>query len=258
MKITGLIDVLKRNTTLNLYLAYNYPSLFKLKQGKIVRWKKHLLLSDAMQELALFDLIVLKEIYSIPECCVKRGDIVFDIGAHLGFFSYHAKLKGAEMIYAFEPNPYACEILKKHAQLWNIVNLIVHDCALHSEKGDLELFIPKNHLASVSTTVQNRHETVLEKFEYTEKIVVKAITLDDFVHENRIERVDFIKIDVEGSEKEVIEGAEKTIKKFKPKMAIAAYHRPNDKKAIPELVLSIRDDYRFKLVNKGEEDLFFY
>jgi hypothetical protein len=41
-------------------------------------------------------------------------------------------------------------------------------------------------------------------------------------------------------------------------LAIAAYHFPDDKKAIPELVLSIRDDYNYKLVNKEEGDLFFF
>ncbi|MCX7998577.1 MAG: FkbM family methyltransferase, partial [Leptospiraceae bacterium] len=73
-----------------------------------------------------------------------------------------------------------------------------------------------------------------------------------------IKQVDFIKIDTEGAEKEIIKGAKETIRKFKPRMAIAAYHLPDDKEKIPELVLSIRDDYKFKLVNKGEEDLFFF
>jgi hypothetical protein len=41
-------------------------------------------------------------------------------------------------------------------------------------------------------------------------------------------------------------------------MAIAAYHLPDDKKVIPELVLSIRNDYKFKLVDKGEPVLFFF
>jgi hypothetical protein len=56
----------------------------------------------------------------------------------------------------------------------------------------------------------------------------------------------------------ILKGAKETIRRFKPKMAIAAYHLPDDKKVIPELVLSIRDDYKFKFVNKGEEDLFFF
>ncbi|MEM1671529.1 MAG: FkbM family methyltransferase [Archaeoglobaceae archaeon] len=83
-------------------------------------------------------------------------------------------------------------------------------------------------------------------------------TIDKFVEETNIEKVDFIKIDTEGYEREIIKGAKETIRKFKPKMAISAYHLPDDKEKIPELILSIRDDYRFKLVNKGDEDLFFF
>ena len=77
-------------------------------------------------------------------------------------------------------------------------------------------------------------------------------------YHNKIERVDFIKIDTEGAEKKIIKGAKNTIKKFKPRMVIAADHFPDDKEKIPELVLSIRDDYRFKFINKGEPDLFFF
>ncbi|MEM2345945.1 MAG: hypothetical protein QXN49_05190 [Archaeoglobaceae archaeon] len=61
-----------------------------------------------------------------------------------------------------------------------------------------------------------------------------------------------------GYEREITKGAKETIKKFKPKMAIAAYHLKDDKEKIPELLLLIRDDYRFKLVNRGEELLFFF
>jgi hypothetical protein len=82
------------------------------------------------------------------------------------------------------------------------------------------------------------------------------MTLDSFCKEYNVERVDFIKIDAEGSEREIIKGAKETIKRFKPKMAIAAYHLPDDKKVIPELVLSIRNDYKFKLMDKGEPILF--
>jgi hypothetical protein len=107
--------------------------------------------------------------------------------------------------------------------------------------------------------LKNRESTPLKLREYTKSVKVKTMTIDNFVKEEKIDRVDFIKIDTEGFEKEIIKGAEKTIKEFKPRLAIAAYHFPDDKKAIPELVLSIRDDYNYKLVNKwGEENLFFF
>ena len=51
-----------------------------------------------------------------------------------------------------------------------------------------------------------------------------AITIDKFVEENNIEKIDYIKMDVEGAERTILEGAIKTIKKFKPHLAIAIYH----------------------------------
>jgi FkbM family methyltransferase len=56
--------------------------------------------------------------YSTPECHVEAGDIVFDVGAHFGFFSYYAVQKSAREVYTFEPNPSTFEILKKHAKIW--------------------------------------------------------------------------------------------------------------------------------------------
>lgn len=119
-----------------------------------------------------------------------------------------------------------------------------------------EDILPKLHDLSIPNPMAGW--STLREVECSQKVRVKTMTIDSFVEKERIERVDFIKIDTEGAEREIIKGARETIKRFKPKMAISAYHLPDDKKVIPELILSIRDDYKFKLVNKGEEDLFFY
>ena len=183
--------------------------------------------------------------YSIPECNIEKDDTVFDIGAHFGFFSYYAVQKGAKEVYAFEPNPYVFEILKKHANIWSD-KIKPLEFALYSSSGFLDLFIPTP--LSISSTLR-------EKENY-EKVKVKTMTLDSFCKEYNVERVDFIKIDAEGSEREILKGAKETIRRFKPRMAVAAYHLPDDKEVIPELVLSIRNDYKFKLVDKGESVLF--
>jgi FkbM family methyltransferase len=251
-----LIEVLTRRTSLNAYLARNFPSFYKMEPSEIMRWKGHLLLGDALQEIELFDLIVEKQIYSIPECRVEEGDVVFDVGAHMGFFSYHAKLCGARAIYAFEPNPHVREILMKHKLLWRFFDLNIYEFALYSEERELDLSIPENPLASIATV--NREGTVLEKFRYRAEIRVVATTIDNFIKRNAIPHVDFIKIDAEGSEREILRGAKQTIREFRPKIAVSAYHRPDDGRAIPEIVLSVREDYKFKSVNKGERVLFFY
>ena len=252
------LEVLSGKTSLKLYLAYNYPSLYKpsYKEGEKLKWKgteftvpKCIVFTPEMA-------YILNGKYSILECHVKAGDVVFDVGAYFGFFSYYAVQNGAKEVYAFEPNPYVFEILKKNAELWS-ERIKPYQLALSSQNGEVELFI-SDDLGSISTILQNRQNTVLKLCEYKKSVKVKTTTIDEFVKENKIERVDFIKIDTEGAEREIIKGARETIKNFKPRMAIAAYHLPDDKKVIPELVLSIRDDYKYKLVNKGEEDLFFF
>ncbi len=70
---------------------------------------------------------------------------------------------------------------------------------------------------------------------------VKCMTVDSILGEND---VTFIKFDVEGLEKEAIDGAKNTIKRCKPKMLVSCYHRSEDVFAIPLQILSIRDDYR--------------
>ena len=59
------------------------------------------------------------------------------------------------------------------------------------------------------------------------------------------EKATFIKMDVEGAELESLKGAEKTIKKYKPKLAIAIYHKEDDILSIPQFILECRDDYKF-------------
>jgi FkbM family methyltransferase len=252
------LEVLAGKTSLKLYLAYNYPSLYKpkFKEGEKLKWKGSKFEVPNTCEYNLEMAFILGGMHSIPECHVEAGDIVFDVGAHFGFFSYYAVQKGAKEVYAFEPNPYVFEILKKHAEMWSD-KIKPYQLALSEKNGEADLFI-SGELGTISTMLENREKSILKFYKYNKKVKVKTMTLDSFCKEYNVERVDFIKIDTEGSEREIIKGAKETIKRFKPKMAIAAYHLPDDKKVIPELVLSIRDDYKFKLVNKGDEDLFFF
>ncbi|MBQ3930876.1 MAG: FkbM family methyltransferase, partial [Firmicutes bacterium] len=60
-------------------------------------------------------------------------------------------------------------------------------------------------------------------------------------------RADFIKMDIEGAERNAVQGAAGTIKTFRPRMLVAAYHRTEDLFAVPEAVLSIRPDYELYL-----------
>ena len=72
---------------------------------------------------------------------------------------------------------------------------------------------------------------------------VPATTVDVTVQELGLERVDFVKMDIEGSEGLALRGAADTLGRFRPEMALCIYHRYDDAEVLPEVVLDIRPDY---------------
>ena len=76
---------------------------------------------------------------------------------------------------------------------------------------------------------------------------VKITTLDAYVREKDLRSVDFIKLDVEGGELDVLRGAATTIARFKPILALSAYHKWDDFWTLMNFVKSIRSDYEFAM-----------
>ena len=74
--------------------------------------------------------------------------------------------------------------------------------------------------------------------------VVETITLDDFVKENNLERVDFIKADIEGFERNMLSGAQETLKNFAPKLALCTYHLPDDPEVMTKLIMQANPNYK--------------
>lgn len=85
--------------------------------------------------------------------------------------------------------------------------------------------------------------------QYNEKLApiniveVETKTIDDYLPEN--EKVTLIKMDIEGAEYEALKGAEKTIKKYQPRLAISIYHNPDDYWRICEVIHSFNSEYQF-------------
>lgn len=75
---------------------------------------------------------------------------------------------------------------------------------------------------------------------------ISIVGIDDFL-KGREEKISFIKLDVEGFELKTLQGAEHTIKKYHPRMAISLYHKDEDLYEIPSYIKSIADDYKFYL-----------
>lgn len=78
-------------------------------------------------------------------------------------------------------------------------------------------------------------------------VVCEMTSVDAFVAKNALERVDFMKLDVEGAEMQALEGAAATLARCRPRLAISVYHRPEDLFSIPLFLKDILPDSRFYL-----------
>ena len=85
----------------------------------------------------------------------------------------------------------------------------------------------------------DQHETHGGKIEQ-----LAVTTIDALVAQLKLTRLDFIKMDIEGSETYALKGATDTLRRFKPRLAIGTYHRPGDLEGIHQIVLKTNPDYR--------------
>lgn len=154
---------------------------------------------------------------------VKQDSIVFDIGANMG--QYACRLNNfikTDKIYSFEPyypNYYSLHLMKKILRLNKVVP--IHS-AISDKKGTLQLVIPiinNNLIVGTQAVLEQFQHSDFENVRYLEE-TVDSNTIDDFVSENKISHVDFIKIDTEGAEIAVIIGGLETIKKYLPVLSI--------------------------------------
>lgn len=84
-------------------------------------------------------------------------------------------------------------------------------------------------------------------------VKLNAITIDEYCINNAINRLDYLKMDIEGAEYEVLYGAKETIRKYKPKLAICVYHKPEDILLIPQLIKELVPEYKIYLSHKRDD-----
>ena len=84
---------------------------------------------------------------------------------------------------------------------------------------------------------------------------MKTIKIDTFVKEKNIKKIDFIKADIEGAERYMLMGAQKTLREFAPKLSLCTYHLPDDEEVMTKLILEANPDYK---IIYGENKLYAY
>lgn len=160
------------------------------------------------------------EYSDIFEKLSKKIDVFFDIGSNIGYYSLLSVKSNSELkAYAFEPALGPKFYLNKNITINNFSNKITAiDLALSNTSGTIDFYeveslkynYIKHNLAGEGNagTKKTSRNFVKNK--------VKAERLDDYVKQHKIESIDLIKIDTEGTEKDILESGKETIKQFQP------------------------------------------
>lgn len=149
---------------------------------------------------------------------VERGDVVLDVGAWIGDFTIVAALKAGEegRVISVEPHPFNLIFLKHNVS--NLGNVTVIEKALWKRKGKMRLF--QGSHSGGHSLIAGEEEHLKNRGSY---VWVETETLDGLVSRLGLKRVDFLKMDVEGAELEILWAGKRTLE-ITRKIAIAAYH----------------------------------
>lgn len=169
----------------------------------------------------------------------NKGNII-DIGANIGSFSlkvakYLHKNNSNYKVYAFEPYKKIFTLLKKNLNLNKAINnsIILENTPISNKDNQNYLVkIVKNNLGA------NKLYSINKKINDTRSRTSASVSLDTYILRNKIQNISFIKIDVEGMEIEVLEGAKKVLKKNSPTLFIEInekVYNKNGKSIIPFL-----------------------
>jgi FkbM family methyltransferase len=147
--------------------------------------------------------------YRMLDLLINDGDVIFDIGANIGYYSLNLALsRRKSLVFAFEPIPETFGLLRRNVSMNAVFNIKINNFALSDMSGENVLYYYAEHSGNASLSNLTGRSDVQE-------ILCKSHTLDSFVAINEC-RLDFMKVDVEGAELKVLTGGLETIKRFRP------------------------------------------
>ena len=154
---------------------------------------------------------------------VKEKDIVFDIGASVGLYSLAAHAVGAGFVYAFEPDKQKIKDFRANIN--------------YNKAHEKIASVPMGLWSSETQVYYDMKTASMMGANEVDSQLVPVTTIDRFVNERSamISHIDYMKIDVEGAEMEVLKGATNTLMKYKPVLFLEMHH-----KIVPDILSDVR------------------
>ena len=209
--------------------------IFETKNGI-----KIMLRTDSTDLMAFTHVWLIGE-YSKNNFQVKKTDTIIDVGAHIGLFSLYASQNCTEgKIFAFEPIKENYKILESNKKLNKSSNILSENYAISKSTSKITLY-KSNDEAGHSKFIQTN-----------DPVEVASKSLNDFFKENKIELINLLKLDCEGSEYEIIDSLEDKYFEKIEKMIIE-YHLADSN---PELLEKLKNKLKYHSYSISVEPLF--
>lgn len=190
--------------------------------------------------------------YTTDPICLTATSLVIDVGACEGLFAYRLlKRNACRKVICFEPGEVMATLLWRGAVENGVAGRIqVEPAAVARTSGPVKLTTegrPDACRIEVCSDSENFLDKETEKNEL--EASAYAVCLDDYLsnHKIQLQRNDLIKVDAEGADLEVIQGASQTIARARPQIAVTTYHADEHAESIISLLKKLNPDYRFRL-----------
>ena len=196
-------QLIKKDIKMNLYKT-RFNDFFWLDEDKYL--DKCIIQSGIFEENST----------QITKQLVKKGDVVLDVGANIGYYSIlFSKLVGhTGKVFCFEPTEHYSDVLKMNLEANNIQNAEIFKIGLSNKNQELEI-----QIGNSSATLHSPGNQALKSQE-----LIKLTSFDAFIKQYNIQKIDFIKIDIDGHEPFFFEGAWKTLEEYTPIILLEVNH----------------------------------
>lgn len=201
---------------------------------------------DSQDSLNLYHGIYEKLTTTLVKKEVKKGDIVLDIGANIGYYTLiFAKLVGKNgQVFAFEPDPTNFALLKKNIAINGYKNVTLVPKAVSRKTEGIKLYLCQ--------TNKGDHR-IYNSFDGRQAIAIKAVSLDEYFKNYR-RKIDFIKMDIQGAEAKAIQGMINLLKNNQPKIIMEFWPIGLKRSGIsPEKPLKLIKNLGYKLYEVNEQ-----
>jgi FkbM family methyltransferase len=169
---------------------------------------------------------------------IKPGDVVLDVGANVGTDTRSALAAGAGLVVAIEPEPVTLECLRRNlATEIRDGRVVIVPKGAWDREDTLMLHVDEANAGGSTLIWQTGGPS----------IPVPLTTIDRIVAELNLPKVDLIKMDIEGAEKNALLGAAETIRRFHPRLALVLEHSRDDVDILPAVARQLWPGYRLSL-----------